>query len=83
MRGVFVNPDDVEDCTGTVNCEDPPADLAEGATIDSVPDCVRFVARGCFIGRSSSVDMDHLFVGGGADVADRTTEGRRRIPEVS
>ena len=63
MRGVLVNPDDVEDGTGPVNREDPPADLAEGATIDSVPDRVGFLARGRFIGRSSSVDLDHLFVG--------------------
>ena len=51
------------DCTGPVNREDPPADLAEGATIDSVPDRVGFVARGNFIGISSSVDLDHLYVG--------------------
>ena len=51
------------DCTGPVNREDPPADLAEGATIDSVPDRVGFVARGHFIGISSSVDLDHLFAG--------------------
>ena len=82
-RGVPVQPNDVADCTGRVDCGGPPADLAEEVATDFVPDRVIFAAQGRLIRISGSVDLDLLFVGGVAESENGTLEGRRRVKEAS
>ena len=82
-RGVPSDRGDLADQTGPVDCRDPSADLVEGLSTDSVPDCVIFAARGSLIGGLGSVDLDRSPVCVVAEAVDVIFNGRRSDPEAN